>query len=648
MINIEEIVLNLSENPTETKELENVFNSYLDSKTIQELQDNISFITDAYETKPNAIYLNIFIQMAILEISSPIISTVIQEACNKKNILKKIIHKDDTKYNALLYQKYTLINKQTKNYVYDKSKGFIEIVTCDWQKDNTIVAKNSVDQHFYSFTEFINNAHIIQEGGLIEKILSKKKTIKNLNVPTISNALYKEISSFKEEVSQILIMHLIFPIFFKKADQFKKWHKDNLTSQINTKKENLIRSLQELYSFLKKEPTKLEIEEKSQDIDAILKKDIKININTLNIFILLQKIHPKYIVDRQNFITQIPIWDNENLYELFNNISAQNTLFLVEVITVIQPLQHTLKFIKYFQLQFFNKLLTEEDIPQILDYINQSDFRNNLSSDFILWLWKNKQFLSKENRIKFLTPNNLFRSLQYGSKKSIHLVKDILFNQTDTLKFIVHDENTIKQLISSIKNSVLKETEKEILFSHTRKDFPDFKKLFSKQNKALENKIQENNITSFHSYRLKEEELKNINQVQIPENLDAIATAKEFGDLKENAEFKAAKERQKYLEARKMQLQLDLIQLKPTDFKDIKVKDTVVIGCTVNLSHNKEYTILGIADSNPEKNYISCNTSLAQILLNKKVNQEITLPNGDQVTITKISPLSNNILKEIL
>ena len=190
-------------------------------------------------------------------------------------------------------------------------------------------------------------------------------------------------------------------------------------------------------------------------------------------------------------------------------------------------------------------------------------------------------------------------------------------------------------------------SKKKFYFLTQKKDFPDFKKLIPKQNNEYTKETQKSNLTSFYSYRLKEKDLKNITQVHIPENLDAIATAKEFGDLKENAEFKAAKERQKYLQARKMQLQLDLVQLKPTNFKDIEVKDTVIIGCTVNLSHNKKYTILGIADSNPEKNYISCNTSLAQILLNKKVTQKINLPNGDQVTITKVSPLSDSILKEI-
>ena len=646
MINIEELVLNLTENPTKTKKINNLFQSYLEPKIIKELQENISFITEAYETTLNNDYLNIFIQMAILGISSPEMNTIIEDACLKEKIPKQIIQKDNTKNNALIYQKYTIFNKNKKTYVYDKSKGFIEIITCDWKLDSIIFAQGASEQYFYSFKEFINNAHTIKENGLIKKILSRKLTIKDLNVSIINDAIYKEIPSFKEESDQITIMHLIFPIFFKKINQFKKWYKDNLTSQKINTKTKLVRSLQELYAFLNEEPTKKEIEEKIENIDSILKKDLKININTINIFILLKKLYPQYIEIRQKLIQQIPIWNNDELYKLFNEIPLKNISFFIETISMIQPLEHTLRFLKYFNLKFLNKLLNKKDIPQLLEFIQKSNFRNNLSSDFILWLWGNKNYLSKENSINFLTPNNLFRSLQYGEKKSINEIKKILLNQEDILKFIAYNENTVKELISSIKNSILNETEKEIMFFQAKKSFPKFKALFPQKIKEIIK--QKENITSFYSYRLKEKELQNINQIQIPENLDAIATAKEFGDLKENAEFKAAKERQKYLSARKMQLQLDLVKLKPTNFKDIIVENTIIIGCTVNLSNNQEYSILGVSDSNPEKKYISCNTSLAQVLLGKKVNQKINLPNGEQTTISRISSLSDKILKDML
>src|SRR6185369_11674016 len=114
-----------------------------------------------------------------------------------------------------------------------------------------------------------------------------------------------------------------------------------------------------------------------------------------------------------------------------------------------------------------------------------------------------------------------------------------------------------------------------------------------------------------------------------------IAIARSYGDLREDHEYKAAKEMQKILMRRKSELESQLVRARGTDFANAKT-DVVSIGTIVNvtdLEHNhvEKFTILGAWDSDPDKGIISYLTPVAQSLIGHKPGEEVEVPGeGDK------------------
>ena len=131
------------------------------------------------------------------------------------------------------------------------------------------------------------------------------------------------------------------------------------------------------------------------------------------------------------------------------------------------------------------------------------------------------------------------------------------------------------------------------------------------------------------------EELSKLKFVERPKISEAIAEARAHGDLKENAEYHAAKELQGLMEAKINEIESTLSNAQVIDVKEIPETGRVVFGSTVNLydiDNNKElkYKIVGNLESNPEKGHISIDTPIAKGLLGKFIEDEVSIetPSG--------------------
>jgi transcription elongation factor GreA len=130
------------------------------------------------------------------------------------------------------------------------------------------------------------------------------------------------------------------------------------------------------------------------------------------------------------------------------------------------------------------------------------------------------------------------------------------------------------------------------------------------------------------------EELERLLKVERPKNVRDIAEAREHGDLSENAEYHAAKERQSFIEGRVQELQTKLARADVIDPSKIN-HDRVAFGATVKLldieaDKEKVYTIVGSEESDVKNGRISIDSPVGRALIGKEVGDEavIKVPAG--------------------
>ena len=143
-------------------------------------------------------------------------------------------------------------------------------------------------------------------------------------------------------------------------------------------------------------------------------------------------------------------------------------------------------------------------------------------------------------------------------------------------------------------------------------------------------------ITPEGQQRLRAEldQLKNVKRQEI---IDAISEARAHGDLKENAEYHAAREEQGLNEARIRELEDVLGTSQVVEYKQMGVEDRVIFGSTVTIKdigndEIKKYQIVGDAEADIENNTISFTTPMARALLKKELGEfiEVNTPGGDK------------------
>ncbi len=129
-------------------------------------------------------------------------------------------------------------------------------------------------------------------------------------------------------------------------------------------------------------------------------------------------------------------------------------------------------------------------------------------------------------------------------------------------------------------------------------------------------------------------ELKRLKTVERPANIKAIEEARAHGDLSENAEYHAAKERQSFLEGKIMELEDKIARAQVVDVSKI-CEEKVVFGALVKLldlnnDYEVAYQIVGDAESNIKECKISISSPIARALIGRCVGDEVTInvPNG--------------------
>lgn len=133
-----------------------------------------------------------------------------------------------------------------------------------------------------------------------------------------------------------------------------------------------------------------------------------------------------------------------------------------------------------------------------------------------------------------------------------------------------------------------------------------------------------------------QEELQKLKFVERPRIVDAIATAREHGDLKENAEYHAAREQQSFNEGRIQELEAKLSNAQVVDLSTIKNTGTVVFGSTVTLFNVEteeeiRYQIVGEDEADIKAFKISYSSPIARAIISKSVDDTVGVNTPDGV-----------------
>jgi transcription elongation GreA/GreB family factor len=277
--------------------------------------------------------------------------------------------------------------------------------------------------------------------------------------------------------------------------------------------------------------------------------------------------------------------------------------------------------------EFANLLIQEGKIDLLKEALARLVNQHTASSELLLWLGR-----ERSDAFADILGPEVFRAMltamerdQFNEKRSNRLREFILDDHELLAELTASaDIEVVKDLTRALQlSTVFDDMDKRSLLARLVKSHPAVQSLISGEQSKQESSM----LVSWESLERRKDEYQELVQKKIPANSREIATARSYGDLSENHEFKAAKEMQKMLMRRKDELETQLTRARGTDFAnartDIVSIGTVVQAMDLGANQPETFTILGAWDSDPDKGVISYLSPVAQSLLNNKVGDEV-------------------------
>lgn len=304
-------------------------------------------------------------------------------------------------------------------------------------------------------------------------------------------------------------------------------------------------------------------------------------------------------------------------------------------------------------------LCDQELAPAVAARFAQWLETRELRAPVIIWVIKNRDSKKYAEIVgRLINPSLLgailssidTESLESNSTARIPLANELIKDKELIANILVPaegkkaDSETIFDLTRTMMSSQgFDEMTKKALLSRLAKIEPHVQRLAKSKHAGSEAEEKEL-LVSKASKEEKERELEDIVKVRLPAVKEAIQLAKELGDLKENSEYKMARQDHDTLSARRAELDGLLKKAKVTDFKEANT-DAISVGSSVVLRRGSDqaeiaYDLLGAWDGEPEKNILSYISPLAKQFLNHKAGETFTTNiNGkaESWTVVRIS-----------
>ncbi len=340
-------------------------------------------------------------------------------------------------------------------------------------------------------------------------------------------------------------------------------------------------------------------------------------------------------------ITAAQLWSQENsVVDVLEGIPASKHKQVLDSLKAAKPhswvdaMMRTINEVPAKQVgECATLLINEGRLADLQNALGRLVNHHTGSTEFLLWLAKAKgdQFASAIGPELFRAMLTAMERDQFNEKKSNRL-GDFILKETGLLKRLTEnaDIEIVKDLTRALQFSpVFDDMDKRSLLARIVKVHPEVQSLISGETTRQQEAPL---IVSWASLEKKKADFDDLVTRRIPANSKDIEVARSYGDLRENHEFKAAKEEQKRLTGLKASIAAELDRSRGTDFATVRT-DLVSLGTKVDLTElnsgqNEVYSVMGAWDSEPDNHIVSYLTPLAQALMNKPVGAEVTFDMG--------------------
>lgn len=291
-----------------------------------------------------------------------------------------------------------------------------------------------------------------------------------------------------------------------------------------------------------------------------------------------------------------------------------------------------------------------DELDVLAEFLKKAVRNRVLSTDLIIWLAKERGGLASsvfDIDLGHAILGALEDDLVKGGSKKTGRLQEIMNSDRELLGQLVADadEDEVRLLARRLLSSnAFDELTRRSLMARIIKSRPEMEALMEEGATARQDEAL---IVSWDSLEKKKQELEDIINVKIPQNKKDIQIAREYGDLRENFEYKSAKQQQAVLLRMQAKYERELRHARGTDFADAPT-DKVGIGTVVDIEDvangsKDTYTILGAWDGDVEKNIIAYLSETAKALIGHVVGDEVDTPTETahatrKVRITAIRP----------
>jgi transcription elongation GreA/GreB family factor len=284
-----------------------------------------------------------------------------------------------------------------------------------------------------------------------------------------------------------------------------------------------------------------------------------------------------------------------------------------------------------------------EDVRQ---YLLRAIADHSASSDILYWLAKDRATAEFSDLI---VPDVLAAMLgalerdQFAEGRRGSKLHDLLIDDKDLVYDLIISASVsqARDLMRRLMMTpVFEELNKRSLMARMIKIHGDLQQMVSGESEGKEEAL----IVSWPSLEKRKGEYDDLVSKRIPENTKEIGIARSYGDLRENFEYKAAKEMQTVLMRRKAELEQMLSRARGTAFENIEASQvsigTSVVTRDLDSGELSTFHVLGAWDSDPAKGILSYQTAIGQALLGKTTGDSVELPgetSGKKVEIVEIT-----------